>query len=306
MATHPCCTPDRGSDGSPEDRYRGAVPAEPAAALFDDGLIELAGGDFLMGSDDALSYRLDFEGPVRNEHVAPFAIAATTVTVDRFAEFVRATGHRTDAEVFGDSLVFVHAAVDGEWPAVAATPWWVVVPGADWRRPYGPGGIDAATDLGDHPVTHVSHRDALAFCAWAGARLPTESEWEYAARGGLTGRRYPWGDERTPGGEHRMNVWQGTFPDHNTAADGFAFTAPVRTYPPNGYGLYQVTGNVWEWTDSAFAPRRGDFRPVMRGGSYLCHESYCRRYRVSARTANSPETSTGHTGFRVASSINPR
>ena len=194
--------------------------------------------------------------------------------------------------------------------AVANAPWWRQVYGANWRHPAGPAsGIDR---LADHPVTHVSWNDAQAFCSWSGTRLPTEAEWEYAARGGRPGSVFPWGDELEPGGEHRMNVFQGTFPADNTLEDGYAGTAPVDSFAPNDFGLYNTTGNVWEWCADWFDPAyyassdgrdptgpEGTHR-VMRGGSYLCHASYCRRYRVAARSANTPDSSTGNLGFRVA------
>jgi formylglycine-generating enzyme required for sulfatase activity len=165
-------------------------------------------------------------------------------------------------------------------------------------------------------VVHVSWNDAQAYCEWSGTRLPTEAEWEYAARGGVAGTAFPWGDDLEPGGEHRMNVFQGTFPAHDTGADGYAGTAPVDAFPPNGFGLHNVTGNVWEWCadwyDAAYyarspredprGPERGDVR-VMRGGSYLCHLSYCKRYRVSARSASEPDSSTGNVGFRVVADL---
>ena len=198
--------------------------------------------------------------------------------------------------------------------AVAHAPWWRQVYGADWRHPDGP-----QSDLSgraDHPVVHVSWRDAQAFCAWSGTRLPTEAEWEFAARGGLVQQHFPWGSELEPGGAHRMNVFQGQFPSDDTAADGYAGTAPVHAFPPNGHGLYNMTGNVWEWCADWFDPGYYGHGPVedpggptagagrvMRGGSYLCHASHCNRYRVDSRSASEPDSSTGNLGFRVAADV---
>jgi len=195
---------------------------------------------------------------------------------------------------------------------VAQTPWWREVEGSDWTHPEGP-----HSDIGgraDHPVVHVSWNDAIAYCQWSGTRLPTEAEWEYAARGGLVQKRFPWGDDREPGGEHLMNVWQGAFPSENTLDDGFAGTAPAKSFQPNGFGLYNMTGNVWEWCGDWFDPHAyrahtaadptgppSGTRKVMRGGSYLCHDSYCYRYRVAARSANTPDSSAGNIGFRCVS-----
>ncbi|MCX5394347.1 formylglycine-generating enzyme family protein [Streptomyces sp. NBC_00094] len=271
----------------------------------------LPGGTFLMGTDADDGYAADGEGPVREIRLAPFLIDTTTVTNEAFAEFVDATGWVTLAERFGTSFVFAGLLPDdvrGGRP-VPATPWWREVAHADWRRPEGPGSDIA--DRMDHPVVHVTWRDARAFARWAGKRLPTEAEWEYAARGGLPQARYPWGDEREPGGVHRMNVWQGEFPASNTGADGYLGTAPADAYEPNGYGLYNTCGNVWEWCADWFhptwhatgprtdpvGPPSGD-RKVMRGGSYLCHDSYCFRYRVDARSSNTPDSSAGNIGFR--------
>jgi formylglycine-generating enzyme required for sulfatase activity len=275
-------------------------------------MLRLDGGSFLMGTEAADGYPADGEGPVHRVTLRPFAIEAWAVTNARFAEFVGATGHVTSAEEFGWSFVFGGLLPD-DFPdtrGVVQAPWWRQVFGATWRTPEGPG--SDLTDRGDHPVVHVSFDDALAFCAWSGTRLPTEAEWEYAARGGLEQQRFPWGSEREPGGEHRMNVWQGEFPSENTCADGWYGTAPVDEYLPNGYGLHNPTGNVWEWCADWFAPdtyQRGDVSDpagpqsgthrVMRGGSYLCHASYCNRYRVDARSGNTPDTSTGNLGFRV-------
>ena len=259
-------------------------------------MVRLEGGVFLMGEGDGAGFIPDGEGPVREQYVAPFAIAATAVSNGQFAAFVAETGRQTDAERFGWSFVFAGLLADDAPPtrALAGAPWWRQVHGASWQAPEGPG--SSIDDRVDHPVVHVSHDDALAYCRWAGLRLPTEVEWEYAARGGLEQKLYPWGDELTPGGEHRANVWQGDFPAHNTLEDGYLGTAPVDAFPPNGLGLHNVAGNVWEWCADAFAPGRR----AMRGGSYLCHASYCNRYRVAARTGETPDSSAGNVGFRCA------
>jgi formylglycine-generating enzyme required for sulfatase activity len=266
-----------------------------------------------MGTTDPRGYAEDGEGPVHQVRLGPYRIGVHTVTNDEFAGFVEATGHRTTAEELGSSFVFSGLLPDDFPPtrAVAAAPWWREVLGADWRRPEGPQG--SVTGRGDHPVVHVSWYDAAAFCAWSGTRLPTEAEWERAARGGEEGHHFPWGDEREPGGEHRMNVFQGRFPGHDTGADGWVGTCPVGSFPANGFGLHETTGNVWEWCADWFAPdyyrrspgtdptgpRSGSAR-VLRGGSYLCHDSYCWRYRVDSRSASTPDSSTGNSGFRVA------
>ncbi len=274
-------------------------------------MVVLDGGPFLMGTADADGYAADGEGPVHEVTLSRFRIDTVAVTNARFAAFVEETGYVTAAQTFGWSFVFGGLLPDDfeDTRGVAAAPWWRQVFGADWAHPEGP-----QSDLdgrGDHPVVHVSWDDARAFCAWAGTRLPTEAEWECAARGGLEQARFPWGAELEPGGVHRMNVWQGSFPADNTRADGWYGTAPVDAYLPNGYGLFNATGNVWEWCSDWFAadyyatspaddpagPGSGTHR-VMRGGSYLCHESYCTRYRVAARSGNTPDASTGNLGFR--------
>jgi sulfatase modifying factor 1 len=278
-----------------------------------DAMVRLDGGTFLMGTADADGYPADGEGPVHPVTLQPFWIDRVAVTNARFGEFVEATGHVTAAATFGWSFVFGGLLPDDfeHTAGVAAAPWWRQVFGADWAHPEGPQSDLEGRD--DHPVLHVSWDDARAYCAWAGTRLPTEAEWEHAARGGLEQQRFPWGPDLEPGGEHRMNVWQGEFPSANTDADGWYGPAPVDTYPPNGFGLHNMTGNVWEWcadwyepgyyasspSDDPRGPDGGTNR-VMRGGSYLCHESYCNRYRVAARSGNTPDASVGNLGFRTA------
>lgn len=276
------------------------------------GQVLVPGGPFAMGDHHGDGDPADGERPVHRVVLSPFLIDATTVTNAAFARFVKETGYVTDAERWGSSGVF-HLAFTGDrsdvLSSVEGAPWWLAVRGACWRRPEGPG--SSVGDRAQHPVVHVSWHDAQAYCAWAGTRLPTEAEWECAARGGLAGARFPWGDEF--GRRWELNIWQGRFPTENTREDGFLTTAPVKTYRPNGHGLWQTVGNVWEWCADRFAadwytrslerdprgPAEGDAR-VMRGGSYLCHDSYCNRYRVAARTSNTPESSSGNLGFRCA------
>ncbi len=272
------------------------------------------GGPFLMGTETDRGFPADGEGPVREVFLDPFYIDTYPVTVESFAEFVKATGYKTEAERFGWSFVF-HSQLPAErhrelvQATVAGHEWWCRVSGADWRHPEGPG--SSVGDRPDHPVTHVSHSDAVAFCDWAGKRLPSEAEWEFAARGGLEQNTYPWGQNLNPDGRHLCNIWQGSFPRHDSGEDGYRGPCPVDAFPPNGLGIYSVTGNVWEWCSDWFHPtyhvmatRTNPVGPpggnsrVMRGGSFLCHASYCNRYRVAARTSNTPDSSTSNQGFR--------
>ena len=311
----PCCTANRpvaSVSWHVEPLDFDCDAGSPVAAR--EGMVRL-GGEFLMGTDDPDQFPADGEGPVRRVTLKPFLIEPTAVTNGEFSRFVEATGYVTEAERFGWSFVFhqfvSEAVASTVTDAVAATPWWWRVDGACWKRPEGP---DSTTeDKMDHPVVHASWNDAVAYCRWAGKRLPAEAEWELAARGGLEQKRYPWGDELTPGGEHRCNIWQGDFPNQNTVEDGYAGTAPVSSYEPNDYGLFNMAGNVWEWCSDWFSssyrrrgptadpsgPARGVAR-VIKGGSYLCHASYCNRYRVAARSSATPDSSTGHMGFRCA------
>lgn len=306
---HSCCSVGRGQalqlTADADDQLQARVKSNY-------GMAYLEGGVFLMGTEDKEGFPADGEGPVREVELSPFYIDFEAVTNEKFTDFVEDTGYVTEAEQFGWSFVFhllVTEEVKNESRIVPGTPWWLAVNGAYWRRPEG--GRTTIEDRMDHPVIHISWNDAAAYSRWAGKRLPTEAEWEYAARGGLVQKKYPWGDLLKPEGQHRCNIWQGEFPFKNTAADGFIGTAPARSYLPNDYGLYNMVGNVWEWCSDWFSPsaskhskRRNPKGPaigtsrVMRGGSYLCHKSYCNRYRVAARSSNTPDSSTGNLGFR--------
>ncbi|MGW1029381.1 formylglycine-generating enzyme family protein [Streptomyces sp. NPDC002577] len=304
----PCCSPGRGPRTGTAAHTAADQPPQPTGPVPEPPhpvrqMAELPGGTFQMGDPFGEGYPADGEGPAREVALAPFAIDVTAVTNADFAAFAEATGYVTDAERFGNSFVF-HLLVHDEARAhvlgsVAQAPWWLGVAGASWRAPEGPG--SDVGDRADHPVVHVSHADALAYCAWAGVRLPTEAEWEYAARGGLEGARYPWGDEFTPAGQEMCNTWLGEFPHRSDRPGGRTGTVPVTAYEPNGFGLYNTSGNVWEWCADTFGPGER----VIRGGSYLCHASYCNRYRVAARSHNTTDSSTGHGGFRCARDLAP-
>ena len=291
-----CCAPSRGA--APE---HSAVP-HASSGRRPRGLVPVPGGPFLMGYDGPLANPGEGEGPARPVDVEAFSIGATTVTNAQFAAFVKATGHVTGAEREGWSFVFDRLVLD---PAAvrgraAGAGWWVGVDGADWRHPRGPGSSSA--QLADHPVVHVDWHDASAYCTWAGARLPTEAEWEKAARGGLEGAVYPWGDEHPASSRtRRCTIWEGDFPVRHDLGPAGIGTSKVRSHAPNGYGLFQAVGNVWEWTASPWSVGGvvDAGRRVRRGGSYLCHDSYCNRYRVAARDHSAPGDSTGNVGFRV-------
>jgi len=306
-----------------------------------DGMTRIAGGTFSMGSERFYPE----EAPVRRVAVDSFSIDQAPVTNRQFAAFVEATGHTTAAEIAPDpgdypgmdpalaqpgSLVFrrTPAPVDlRDW-----SQWWEFCFGADWRHPTGPD--SSLAGLEDHPVVHVAFGDALAYARWAGKRLPTEAEWEFAARGGHAGWDYAWGSSLAPGGEMLANYWQGLFPYSNTLEDGWERTSPVGSYKANGYGLFDMIGNVWEWTSDWYAAAKGaqkgkpgacctidnprgarkgeSFDPatpgvkigrrVLKGGSHLCAESYCQRYRPAARQPQAVDTSASHIGFRCVAS----
>lgn len=310
-----CCSPGRG-----HSQGMAAPTFAPAARGDTTGMRLIPGGEFLMGNERDYGFAADGEGPVHPVSLAPFWIDACTVTNEQFNEFVNATGYKTEAERFEWSFVFMGHLAPAQREksvrlVVQGSEWWCRVDGATWRHPEGPG--SNIKKRWAHPVVQVSWSDALAYAGWAGKRLPTEAEWEYAARGGLpAGNRFPWGDELEPGGRHMMNVWQGVFPTHNTEADGHYGVAPAKSYKPNAHGLYQMTGNIWEWCWDWFdadyyrvAPRENPAGPpagdrrVMRGGSYLCHASYCNRYRVDARSSNTPDSATTNLGFRCVRDV---
>lgn len=321
-----CCSPGGGDLRGGDQRMSlpiapGAPKPSPISTTQQPhgDFVSIPAGSFTMGDHWDEGYIHDGETPVHGVKLEGFLMGATTVTNRQFEEFIRETGYRTIAEQQEISAVF-YAAFRGRASdiirQVPGVPWWLAVRGADWKHPDGPGSGLAGRE--DHPVVHVSWDDAQAYCAWAGTRLPTEAEWEYAARGGQQGRRYAWGDELTPGDEWNCNIWQGSFPQENSADDGFLTTAPGRTYTQNGYGLWQMAGNVWEWCQDWFdadyyahseienptGAETGEYR-VMRGGSYLCHDSYCNRYRVSARNSNTPDSTSGNIGFRCVADIQP-
>ena len=304
----------------------------PAAAKTVENMVWIPGGTFAMGSND----HYPEEAPVHQVTVDGFWIDPYTVTNEEFSRFVAETGHVTSAERApaaedypgADPNLLVPASVVFQRPRFRVDlsnhyNWWTYVPGADWRHPQGP---DSSLDgLDQHPVVHVAFDDAVAYANWAGKEIPTEAEWEFAARGRLDGAEYSWGAEFTPDGKYMANTWQGEFPIRNLLEDGFEWTAPVVSFPANGYGLYDVAGNVWEWTTDWFADRHeattccGSVNPlgaerdasydpatpaikiprkVMKGGSFLCAPNYCRRYRPAARMAQAIDTSTCHLGFR--------
>jgi len=295
-----CCLPGRDATS----------PLPPPAASCGGGsgllaraeLLDLPGGEFTMGTDSAEGFAEDGEGPARRVRVSPFAIARTAVTNAQFRAFVRAT------------FVFYLQLEPERRGAIRQVsrelPWWLPVEGACWQRPAGPdSGIH---DKLGHPVVHVSWNDAAAYCAWAGLRLPSEAEWEFAARGGLEGALYPWGDALEPDGARRCNIWRGQFPSQPDPG-WQPGTLPAAAFAPNGWGLFNMAGNAWEWCADWFSPEyhrataaldplqeHATGRRSLRGGSFLCHASYCNRYRVAARGSNTPGTSTSNIGFRVA------
>lgn len=305
MAQKPCCTPtvDRGGAALPPAAK--ITPGAPQIAV-----VKIPGGAGLVGTDRPY-FAVDGEAPSRATKVKSFYMMPTTVTNAQFQAFVADTGYVTEAERWGWSMVF-HSDVPhsvGDTHAVLGAEWWRRVDGADWRQINGPGTAEAWH--ADHPVVQVSWADARAFAKWAGGRLPTEIEWEHAARGGLGDVPFAWGaEEPQDDGPFPCNIWQGRFPHLNRVGDGYAATAPAQSFAANGYGLFHMCGNVWEWTADVFKIRsmsksaraqsaRTKGQKTLKGGSFLCHRSYCYRYRIAARTGNTPDSATPHQGFRL-------
>ena len=305
-----CCAPARQAHNGDSDQTH-SFDCESKTVASTTGMRLIEGGSFLMGSP--------IETPVHEVQVDAFYMDSICVTNEEFNEFVNATGYRTEAERLGWSFVFGGHLTPADQDRyvrqrVSDAAWWCQVDGANWRHPEGP--TSNIKKRWKHPVVQVSWNDAFAYAVWAGKRLPTEAEWEVAARGGLVQKWFPWGDEREPNGQHMMNVWQGQFPYYNREADGYYSTAPAKSYRPNGFGLYNMTGNVWEWCSDWFGADYYDISPpanppgpsagqrkVIRGGSYLCHHSYCNRYRTDARFSNTPESATTNCGFRCVVSV---
>uniref|UniRef100_A0A0A1XIB2 Sulfatase-modifying factor 1 n=1 Tax=Zeugodacus cucurbitae TaxID=28588 RepID=A0A0A1XIB2_ZEUCU len=277
--------------------YRDYYPEDPSMSL-------IPAGNYLIGTDEP-HFVSDGEGPERLVKISEFYIDKFEVSNANFNKFVKATNYTTEAEKFGDSFLFKTLLTTelqekyNDYRVVSA-PWWFKVKGISWRNPQGLN--TNLNDLWEHPVVHVSWNDAVAYCRWAGKRLPTEAEWEVACRGGKKRKLFPWGNKLSPHGKHWLNIWQGDFPDGNTSEDGYKITSPVKTFPQNDYNLHNMVGNVWEWTQDLWHKDEVSSNPqyVKKGGSYLCHKSYCYRYRCAARSQNTADSSSGNLGFRCA------
>eukprot|EP00658_Telonema_sp_P-2_P036260 TRINITY_DN26269_c0_g1_i2.p1 TRINITY_DN26269_c0_g1~~TRINITY_DN26269_c0_g1_i2.p1 ORF type:complete len:428 (-),score=78.06 TRINITY_DN26269_c0_g1_i2:377-1660(-) len=322
--SHGECGCSAGTDRRAGPQHVGAASSEPAQHLPSNAqpsvLLKIPAGEFTMGTDNP-GVPGDGEEPARRVYVESFWIEETEVSNEQFARFVAATNFTTESETFGWSFAFeghvskeVSAATT---QAAAAAPWWLPVQGATWRRPEGPD--SHILNRMDHPVVHVSWNDAVAYCDWIGRRLPSEAEWERACRGGKEDRHFPWGNLLLPKNTHRANIWQGVFPTNNSAEDGFKGLAPVDAFgAQNAYGVKNMLGNAWEWVDdwwtvdhsvaaqsvqkSPTGPQAGEEK-VKKGGSYMCHKSYCFRYRNAARSQNSADSASANLGLRCAKSM---
>lgn len=308
ISPSPCCCPSKGPGPA------ALIVKQSRGTDITRNTVTISEGTALVGTNSP-ALKQDAEGPLRRKKIKKFACEKGAVTNAEFGKFVEDTGYKTEAERLGWSFVFFsHIAPElGLTRGVVGTEWWRSVDGANWRMP---NGSDTASATPDHPVVQVSWNDATAYANWAGGRLPTETEWEHAARGGLEDVKYPWGD-REPNDTNFFpcNIWQGQFPKDNLGKDGYKTTAPSISFDPNGYGLFNMVGNVWEWTRDLFTTstvsprtRKADHfaepRKLLKGGSFLCHASYCTRYRIAARVGNTPDSASTHTGFRVIYAAN--
>jgi len=313
---------DKSVDNLVEETKSEPTCSGPSASLKDliqhesidpdsvDDMVLIPSGTYFMGTDKPV-FKDDRESPERPVNIDEFYLDKFEVSNAKFQQFVDATTYVTEAEKFGDSFVFkgqIDERVQEEYKdyRVANAVWWYKVRNVDWKHPEG-----EASDISqrlNHPVVHVSWADASNFCKWQGKRLPSEEEWEAACRGGKKGKLFPWGNKLNAKDQHWVNIWQGTFPDENTADDGHAFTSPVDTFEQNTNGLCNMVGNVWEWTSTLWDPTYANEAPekrerVKKGGSFLCHQSYCYRYRCAARSQNTEDSSASNLGFRCARSV---
>jgi len=308
--TDACCSPNSGRNNKKKINSQFLASKTDLGISFND----LEGGWFSMGSESKHVFPGDGEGPVRDIFVDSFTISTTSITIEQFNDFITDTGYKTEAEIFGWSFCFFDQLNNHEGKEfVKEAPWWIKTEGAFWNLPDGQNsGLDF---FFNHPVTHVSWNDANAFCKWSNTRLPTEAEWEYAARGGLKGKTYPWGEDLIVDGKTLCKIFEGEFPYENNSKSEFKHTVPSKYFEPNNFGIYNMVGNVWEWTEDWFSryhnleinvnpsgPEKGNTK-VIKGGSFLCHDSYCNRYRVSSRSGNSIDSSTSNMGFRVVKNI---